>query len=592
MLRARDNITVLPAKSDFEVSAIPFQDGSEFDSLEQYAGQIPMQSAKDVMFFWLISNTTNTQNKDKFILWLNGGPGCTSLDGVFMENGPYKFDGGNRLGFRDHSLTQQFDVLYIDQPFGTGFSVADIKNYAHSFKEATTFLLDFLRKFYEIFPEFREKQLYVAGESEAGTYIPYLADGVLKMPKDERFNLGGLMIGNGWVDPLPMYMSYVDVLKERDLLSADVEKSMLELMDKCAREFSRAPQPVHTDICERIPQVFLDQGGPSPGICYNMYDLRLTDTQPSCGMNWPPEVGFYTEYLNRRDVQNALNVDPKLSPAVWKECSSAPNAMLRSDNSPPSVLLLDNILDHIPVLFFVGQMDYLCNYIGTEWTIGNMTWAGATGFSDSVQAADWTILDKTVGRVQSDRGLTYALINDASHMIGVDKPREILDLFTAFTNSTSDNLSFSSSLRSVIVSDEMKNSPSPVTAPSGQLESAHWVGFAFFFMLVVSFLLCFFVRRRIFDWWITRRSHQYSGSSGRGAQRLEEELVARGGALDGMDDAFVMSDFSFAKQGQSNNSLDLDGLLLDDGMASSPDEEYEAASTFAGSSSHSRSPAH
>ncbi|KAJ2242063.1 Cell death protease [Coemansia sp. RSA 455] len=127
------------------------------------------------------------------------------------------------------------------------------------------------------------------------------------MPTTERFALSGLMIGNGWIDPLPMYMSYGEILTRHELLTPEVYSGMLKLMDSCAKEFKRAPQPVHTDVCERIPMVFLNEGGPKPGMCYNMYDLRLTDTQPSCGMNWPPEISIYTEYLNRADVQKAIN---------------------------------------------------------------------------------------------------------------------------------------------------------------------------------------------------------------------------------------------------------------------------------------------
>ncbi|KAI8321753.1 alpha/beta-hydrolase, partial [Martensiomyces pterosporus] len=384
------------------------------------------------MFFWLVANTTNTQNKDKLVLWLNGGPGCTSLDGVFMENGPYKFQGPNKLKFRDFSFSQQFDVLYIDQPFGTGFSVANMQNYETSFKNATQTLVTFLTKFYQVFPEYRQRQLYISGESEAGTYLPYLADAIIKMPQEQRFNLSGMMVGNGWVDPYPMYMSYVEILRQKGLLEQGIQKRMLIQMDICTRQYNKAPQPVHVEVCEAIPEIFINEGGPSADRCYNQYDLRLTDTQPACGMNWPPEVSMYTDYLNRNDVQLAINVKKGMAPAVWTECDSQVNRMLRDDNSPPASTLLENILDHIPVLFFVGDADFLCNYIGIEWMIGNMTWAGTKGLSDAAKGVDWKINGGAVGRVESDRGLTYVRIFNASHMVGVDKPRELLDLFTAF----------------------------------------------------------------------------------------------------------------------------------------------------------------
>ncbi|KAJ2014661.1 Cell death protease [Coemansia sp. S680] len=555
MYRVRDeaagaNSTLpLPNKAEFAVRRIPFQEGAEFDSLEQYAGQLPVKNVKDNMFFWLVTNTTNTYNKDKLVIWLNGGPGCTSLDGVFLENGPYKFDGPNRLRFRDHSLSQQFDVLYIDQPFGTGFSVASTENYAKTYREATQTLLEFLRRFYTVFPELRQRQLYVAGESEAGTYIPYLAEAILKMPTTERFALSGLMIGNGWIDPLPMYMSYGEILTRHELLTPEVYSGMLKLMDSCAKEFKRAPQPVHTDVCERIPMVFLNEGGPKPGMCYNMYDLRLTDTQPSCGMNWPPEISIYTEYLNRADVQKAINV--RDAPAVWTECSDLPSKKLKHDDTPPASIPLRSVLNSgIPVLLFVGKEDYLCNYVGTEWSIGNMTWAGSKGFQNPAKN-EWRINGQVVGSVESERGLTYALVYNASHMVGVDKPREILDVFTAFTNASAVNLGFSSTFREITTTK-------PVARGS---EMGKWLGLGFLLFIVLLFALCFKFRVRIFSWWK------------QDSQRLDGDgLVAVRAGYDRMrdveDDAFMMSEFTFAKY-----PGDVEGLLLDDGSASSPDED-------------------
>ncbi|KAJ1906477.1 Cell death protease [Coemansia sp. IMI 209127] len=578
----------LPDKSKFVVGDIPFQDDPHFSSLKQYAGQIPMKGDKDVMFFWLLANTTNTQNQDKLVLWLNGGPGCTSLDGLFMENGPYKFDGANRLRFRDYSLTQQFDVLYIDQPFGTGFSVSNTNDYKTSFKDVSLTLLRFLEKFYKVFPEYRQRQLYISGESEAGTYIPYVANDILQAPEADRLNLKGLMIGNGWIDPYPMYMSYLDIVKSRNLLNADVEKKILHMMDLCTREYNRAPQPVHTNVCERIPSVFLDEGGPSPGMCYNQYDLRLTDTHPACGMNWPPEVGIFTQYFNRKDVQRAINIPDGMAPARWAECNNVPNARLRSDTSPPAISFFKTILEHIPILLFVGKDDYMCNYIGMEWSISNLTWAGSKGFTSHSKASDWTINGAVVGTVQSERGLTYALIDEASHMVGVDRPREVLDLFSAFTNASASNLQFASSFRKDQGTNKTVDTPpSSDSHAGGSLGVGKWIGLGILVTLALLFLFLFVFRKRLYEWWMRRRGY----SNGNDAQRIDDDgmvtsranprrQAAYGRMLgeDELDDAFMMSEFTFPKQ-KARAGVNVEGLLLDDDSASSPDEEEEDMST-------------
>ncbi|KAJ2344784.1 Cell death protease [Coemansia sp. RSA 2618] len=328
-------------------------------------------------------------------------------------------------------------------------------------------------------------------------------------------------------------------------------------MDRCTREFNRAPQSVHTDVCESIAGVFLDDGGPEPGMCYNQYDLRLTDTHPACGMNWPPEVGVFTDYLNRRDVQAAVNVHN--APARWAECNNAVNRLLHKDRSPPSASLLPGILQHIPVLFFVGAEDYLCNYVGTEWTIGNLTWAGATGFSPARRRDEWSIDNAIVGSVESDRGLTYALVHNASHMVGVDRPREMLDLFTLFTNASADNLRFRSSFRAADISQ-----PLPP-------HSHRWLGAGIAIAVLFVFAMGFVCRARLFAWWLKRRPQGYD-SVGRSD---DDTLVASRQTLDdnddSLDDAFVMSDFSFKPV--LRRSIDHSSLLLDDSMASSPDDD-------------------
>lgn len=530
----------LPKKEDLVVNTIPQQPGG-LDDLQQYAGQLPL-SKTDMMFFWLIANQTNTQNKGKLVIWLNGGPGCSSLDGVFMENGPYRFNEG-KLEKRPYSLQTQFDVLYIDQPLGTGFSQAPDTDLAKTFAQATETLVGFLDKFYQVFPELQSRHLYLAGESEAGTYIPYLAEALLKQNKRK---IGGLMIGNGWIDPLPMYLSYVEILRDHpQLLDSQTEQQMREAMAQCTRAYQRGPQSVHKQTCEGIPGVFL-QGSSGLDRCSNMYDLRLTDSYPSCGMNWPPEVHQYTEYLNRRDVQHALNIPKDRAPTRWQECNPKTSKALKGEDSEPAVGALERVMERgVEVLLFSGKEDFLCNYVGTEWMIGNMTWKGQKGFVDS-RALDWTVEGEAVGQVRRERGLMYAKVYGASHMVGVDRPREVLDMFTAFANASDRNLRFGSSLRPT--TDKPQHGWSIV------------VGLGLAALLLMGLALCLWKQQMLCGWWEKLKNSKKADSY---RQINEEE--------DETDETFAMSEFTF-----NNPAVEYpEGFLLDDGTASSPDEETE-----------------
>lgn len=56
---------------------------------EQYAGYINLEGTTKNLFYWFFTSKGNPET-DPVVLWLQGGPGCSSLgDGLFLEHGPY-----------------------------------------------------------------------------------------------------------------------------------------------------------------------------------------------------------------------------------------------------------------------------------------------------------------------------------------------------------------------------------------------------------------------------------------------------------------------------------------------------------------------
>ncbi|KDB23903.1 hypothetical protein H109_04213 [Trichophyton interdigitale MR816] len=76
-------------------------------------------------FFWLVESRSNPQNAP-LTVYLNGGPGSTSLVGVFQETGPCEVIeiAKDRLGTRarEWGWDRSSNMLYIDQPVQSGFS--------------------------------------------------------------------------------------------------------------------------------------------------------------------------------------------------------------------------------------------------------------------------------------------------------------------------------------------------------------------------------------------------------------------------------------------------------------------------------------
>ncbi|KAI3971914.1 hypothetical protein MKW92_006599 [Papaver armeniacum] len=142
---------------------------------KHYSGYVKIDE-KSLFYYFVVSE--RNPNEDPVVLWLNGGPGCSSFDGFVYEHGPFNFEKPKTYGFVSN-------IIYLDSPAGVGLSYSDnqedYKTGDHRTSlEAHTFLL----KWFEQYPEFLSNPFYISGEFYAGVYVPY----------------SGYIIGNGVTD--------------------------------------------------------------------------------------------------------------------------------------------------------------------------------------------------------------------------------------------------------------------------------------------------------------------------------------------------------------------------------------------------------
>lgn len=123
---------------------------------------------------------------------------------------------GGRIGFTVSD--ENFLRRQVDQPVGTGYSYADPPSYMHTETEIGSAFLNFMKNFMEAFPEYRRSevsgdiwksvqanvnrfvQLYIAGESFAGIYIPYIANAAISWneQQDLESKVGSLYLFRCW----------------------------------------------------------------------------------------------------------------------------------------------------------------------------------------------------------------------------------------------------------------------------------------------------------------------------------------------------------------------------------------------------------
>jgi len=384
------------------------------------------------------------------------------MDGAMMEIGPYRVREGGKLEYSPGSWDEFANVLFVDNPVGTGFSYVDTNSYLHELKEMADQFVVFLEKWFALFPEYEhddvskdppggsqlktdDPQLYFAGESYAGQHIPYIARAVLDRNKDTTkrpWDLKGLLIGNGWTSPVDQSPSYLQYAYKSGLIKADSDQAkQLEAQQAvCNKKLTEGGKDhIETLECEEILQEILrltvDKSAPKDAQCVNMYDVRLRDSFPSCGMNWPSDLATVTPYLRRKDVVNALHVNPDKSNG-WTECSGAVSGAFRARNSRPAVELLPGILTQVPIVLFSGDQDLICNHVGTEELIHNMAWNGGQGFELSpgtwAPRRQWTFEGEPAGIYQEARNLTYVVFYNSSHMVPYDYPRRTRDMLDRF----------------------------------------------------------------------------------------------------------------------------------------------------------------
>ena len=409
---------------------------------EMHAGLMPLEEDEDgrALFFWRMGEQCGKRCSNELIVWLNGGPGCSSMDGALMETGAFRVAEDGKLYLNSGSWHTRGTMLFVDQPVGTGFSRPgrDGRLRTELSQLADDFLL-FMERYYAVFPEDRRRTLVLAGESYAGQYLPYFADAVVRRnaerAPEERYKLQNVMIGNGWVDPDLQSLSYVPFVSSRGLFGPETRnfQDILRDQEACQNAINHGPAKgfSHPECEGILPKLLSSIPGPDRPVqqCINMYDIRLRDVFPSCGMNWPADLPNVHKFFGTPGVLEALHVDPQVA-GPWVECKSAVSEALVNAHSRPSVHLIPGLIEAgVKFVFFNGDQDVICNNMGVEMLIAELRWRGHMGFSNATENFDWYHSDadaKTLvaaGVVKRDGPVTFISVFNASHMVPFDVPR-------------------------------------------------------------------------------------------------------------------------------------------------------------------------
>lgn len=157
-----------------------------------YAGLIGINSTSPDNALFFIFQPTTGPPRDEIVIYLNGGPGWSSFESFFQETGRFTWKPGTyRPVENPYSWVNETNMLWVDQPIGTGYSTGT--PVATTLEETSQDFINFLRNFETLFGISKFK-IYVTGESYAGRYVPYIASAMLDQNDTSLFDLAGALL--------------------------------------------------------------------------------------------------------------------------------------------------------------------------------------------------------------------------------------------------------------------------------------------------------------------------------------------------------------------------------------------------------------
>jgi len=411
-----DIVTAIPKKLIGNVCSETFN-----LDVTSFAGYIKVDEKKENHLFYWFFESQVADEKDiadiPLIIWLNGGPGASSLAGLFLENGPFQLvdEGNNRAQIvpNENAWNKQTHLMYWDQPVGTGFSSTGTGSYAKSEQELSEQFFIALQGFFDLHEKYRACDLYITGESYAGKYIPNMAKMIGKknaaLPDDRKINLKGLAIGDGWMNPRLQTKLQINYGYEMGLIDT-WQKEMAEKLyvDYCEAMDNQDANAAF-NLGNNISNMILNCGG-NPDI----YDVRRWSDLP---------VANLKAYLGCDNVKQAIHA---MGDWQFADADSVVADNLIDDLETDVTGLFPDLIENYKMLFYTGNFDMSCGYTGTEQILQNgnyKQWADVKRLVWTLQQPSGTDdLPQTLGYVSCLDMLSQVVIPDSGHQVPVSKP--------------------------------------------------------------------------------------------------------------------------------------------------------------------------
>ncbi|CZS99758.1 related to carboxypeptidase [Rhynchosporium agropyri] len=445
-------------------------------NVKSYSGYVDVAENEHI-FFWFFEARNIDPSEAPLTVWINGGPGVSSMIGLFQENGPCRVDIDWNVDSNPYSWSNVSNMIYIDQPTQVGFSYSiPINGYfdsdfqfvalpnatcpdyavdsetcgtysspiqtltANSTRNAAPNFWKTLQGFMGAFPQYSRNGFHFSSESYGGHYGPifneYIEEQNAKnIPGAHKISLETVLIGNGWYDPLIMFQSHYNYTVspgntyDYSPFNASVKSELYDNLygsGNCTDQIKNCAATGLNDIC-RAANAFCAL------YVENLYDKYLGRDKHDIRFLSPDPFPskFFIDYLNAPEVQAAIGAYQNFSESSLTVYDAFVTTGDESRESGTVEALNKLVSQNVTVMLYAGDADYDCNWLANEVTAEEVK---APGF-DCAGYVNITTSDTVVhGQVKQAGKFSFVRVYDCAHEVPFYQPLAALEIFDRAIN--------------------------------------------------------------------------------------------------------------------------------------------------------------
>ncbi|KAK7252180.1 hypothetical protein RIF29_35957 [Crotalaria pallida] len=430
------------------VTNLPSQPHVDF---QHYAGYVMVNETNGrALFYWFYEAMTNPEEKP-LVLWLNGGPGCSSVGyGATQEIGPFLVDrDGQGLKFNNFSWNREANMLFLESPVGVGFSYSNTTSDYEKLGDDLTAndAYSFLHNWFLKFPSYRRRTFYIAGESYAGKYVPELAELILDRNNDSslHIDLKGILLGNPETSDAEDMVGIFDYAWSHAVISDQTHKTIRRSCD-----FNSSNPWSNEDCNQSVAEVFrqykkIDIYSLYTSVCFASTassDDQSMLTVMKGSLKMMPRIlggydpcldGYAKAFYNRPDVQIALHASDGHNLKNWSICNNNIYEDWDWDNAKGSVIPIYKklISAKLRIWVYSGDTDGRVPVLSTRYSLSTLALPVKKSWSP------WYHENQVSGWFEEYEGLTFATFRGAGHAVPCFKPSNSLAFFSSFLRGES-----------------------------------------------------------------------------------------------------------------------------------------------------------